>query len=204
MIEIKIGDVFERLTVVSKEIIKKGRPHYRCHCSCGKNIFVYKYSLSGGQKSCGCWISDHSSTITHGMCGTKVYLAWKSMRRRCNNPNEKSWPDYGGRGIKVCKRWDKFANFFADMGDLPAPGYTIERIDVNGNYQPSNCKWIKKADQCKNMRKNVFLTIDGQTKIVADWARETGVNVHTLWTRLYTGWSPKDAISPKKKKGRYG
>lgn len=118
------------------------------------------------------------------------------MKERCYNPNNKSYADYGGRGIVVCDRWlERIENFVEDMGDRP-PGMTLDRIDPNGNYEPSNCRWLSKADQARNTRRNVFLTIDGQKLTVSQWAERTGTNRRTIEARLRRGLTAEAAIAP--------
>lgn len=96
------------------------------------------------------------SRITHGMTGTKTHQTWNAMRHRCRNPNGQDWKDYGGRGITICERWDSFENFLADMGIRPE-GRTIDRINVDGNYEPANCRWATRKEQANNTRKMVEL-----------------------------------------------
>jgi hypothetical protein len=117
------------------------------------------------------------------------YSAWASMRKRCNNPKTKNYKHYGGRGIRICERWDSFANFIADMGPPPA-GTSLDRIDVNGNYEPSNCRWATWEQQHNNRRNNRLITIAGRTQGVTKWARELGVSRSVLLKRLALGWLP--------------
>src|SRR5213082_3577695 len=102
------------------------------------------------------------SPQSHGMTGTKTYNAWNGMLSRCTNSRNLRWKDYGGRGIKVCKRWRKFRNFLADMGEAPK-GLSLERKNNDGDYKPSNCKWATPKEQMNNTRLNHWLTLDGVT-----------------------------------------
>lgn len=145
-----------------------------------------------------CECGKHNPRIkTHGRTGTPEHIIWKHIRQRCLNPRDKSFPDYGGRGIKVCDRWlASFENFFADMGERPSPQHTIEREDNNGNYCPENCIWaIDRFIQNNNTRKNVFLTHKDQTMTVAQWARHINIPIDTLWKRIQRGWSTEDALT---------
>ena len=112
---------------------------------------------------------------THGMSNRSEYWIWKSMRSRCNNVKTENYKNYGGRGIKVCKRWDSFENFYKDMGPRPSSEYSIERLDNDGNYEPSNCKWGTREEQQNNMRSNVLITYQDKTQTLAQWCRELKV-----------------------------
>lgn len=118
------------------------------------------------------------------------------MKQRCNNPRNSHYADYGGRGIKICERWDQFVNFLEDMGE-PSPGMSLDRIDVNKGYSPENCRWATIQEQNSNMRRNRLITYQGKTQTVAAWAREAGVDKRTLKSRLDSGWSTEDALTIK-------
>lgn len=126
-----------------------------------------------------------------------TYTCWLLMRQRCNNPNCRAYPDYGGRGIKVCKRWNSFENFLEDMGTSPK-GLTIERKDNDGDYTPDNCIWITQADNNKNKRPRKtsrYLTIEGRTQRVVDWANEMKLSRGLISRRIDAlGWSEKEAV----------
>lgn len=106
------------------------------------------------------------------------------MRQRCLNPLDGAFKHYGGRGISICDRWGVFENFLADMGPLPAAGYEIDRIDVNGNYEPGNCRWATHKVQANNKRTSLFFTHDGRTQTLSQWANEAGLKMHTLYRRV--------------------
>lgn len=129
----------------------------------------------------------------HGGKGTPTYKIWKSMRQRCNVPSASAYHKYGGRGIKVCERWDWYPNFLADMGERP-DGYSIERVDNDGPYSPENCKWIPIEEQAANKRNTRRITIDGVTKHLAEWTRLSPVTEHAIRVRIRRGWSPHDAV----------
>jgi hypothetical protein len=131
------------------------RVMWLCQCDCGNEITLSSNPLQrGNTKSCGCLKPESIGNAhrTHGMRNTPEYDVWAGMRQRCTNPNHVGYANYGGRGITVCKRWDIFENFIADMGQRPNSNYTIDRIDNNGNYEPGNCQWLKSGDQQKNKR----------------------------------------------------
>jgi hypothetical protein len=151
-----IGEKFGRLTVLSLSHTSKGYRHYLCKCECGASHTVQGTSLrSGNTKSCGCLARDNgrrqgSLAKTHGMSGSRVYGVYKAMLARCSNPGVASFQYYGAKGVKVCLRWtDSFENFYADMGPCPE-GFSIDRIDSNGNYEPSNCRWVTNQMQSQN------------------------------------------------------
>jgi len=179
------GKRFGRLVV--KEFVgrnKKYQSIYLCLCDCGNMREVKGFRLKNGEtKSCGCLHKEVTSTINykHGNCKkekrTSEYQVWNQMIQRCHNINNKRFPHYGGRGIKVCDRWRySFENFLEDMGKKPGKEYSIDRTDNNGNYEPGNCRWATQKEQCKNTRKNVWLECDGIKMIKVDWQRELGVS----------------------------
>lgn len=143
----------------------------------------------------------------HGMTNTPTHRIWRSMKCRCLNHKHKDYPYYGGRGITVCTKWiESFTVFHTYMGDRP-DGMTIDRINNNGNYEPGNCKWSTRKSQRHNQRvhKNArFITSDGQTKTVTEWARDVGLLRPTLAKRLDKyGWSIRRALNTPCREGVY-
>jgi len=128
----------------------------------------------------------------HGMTRCPSWRSWAAMLYRCQDPNNGY---YGGRGIAVCDRWrESFENFYADMGDKPE-GLSLDRIDNDGNYEPGNCRWATRTEQCNNQRSNRMLVLDGRSQTLAEWSKELGVNVSAIRRRLIRGWSIKDALT---------
>lgn len=190
---------YGRLTVIRPMEYRshKGSIVWECKCACGNMCYVDSGNLiSGNTQSCGCYRLERLKTkITkHGMKNKRVYDIWVLMRDRCNNPNSKSYVHYGGRGIKVCDEWNDFITFYNDMGE-PRITDTIERINVNGNYEKSNCIWIPKNKQGRNRTVNKILSYNGVSKCLAEWSDITGINYYTLHKRLRCGWSIQDTLS---------
>lgn len=173
------GQVFGRLTVTEYA----GDRKWRCTCSCGNTVDVARQSLIKGRStSCGCYRREHTiaKSTTHGKTKSRIHYTWKNMLQRCQNPRNNSYPDYGGRGIKVCARWQEFENFYTDMGDVP-DGMSLDRIDVDGDYEPDNCRWASPKVQARNKRNSI--RVDGiELKYLAE---ELGINYSTLHARLW-------------------
>ncbi len=148
------GKRFGRLKVIERAKSQCGRACWKCQCDCGNiKIIIGKSLRNGNTKSCGCLMKEanREKMTTHGMRGNPLYAVWRAMRQRCNNTNDKAYKNYGGRGIMVCHRWQKFENFFEDMGVCPT-GFTLERIDNDKGYQKNNCKWATRLEQARNKR----------------------------------------------------
>ncbi|MCK4522106.1 MAG: hypothetical protein KAU20_06015 [Nanoarchaeota archaeon] len=182
---IEIGTRFERLTVVSKEGRDKwGNYLYSCKCDCGNIRTITGFSLdSGNTKSCGCLKIDRMTT--HDSSFTREYRSYTALKSRCLNPDDEKYSHYGGRGIKVCRRWRKdFLNFYKDMGRRPA-GLSIDRIDNNKGYSKRNCRWATPQIQARNRRDNKMIEYGKQTCCLAEWSEKLEINYTTLWARIY-------------------
>lgn len=189
VIENLTGMIFGLLTAISYI----GDFKWLCQCSCPKgNTKEVKadHLKEGKVKSCGCLRLPKDTK-----CKTQEYKIWKEMRQRCYNPNRPQYKDYGGRGIRVCERWNDYDNFISDMGPRPGPEYSIDRIDVNEDYTPENCRWATKTEQNNNKRNNRLLTYDEKTQTLAEWSKETGIVTDTIDTRLRSGWDIEKALT---------
>lgn len=171
-----------------------------CLCTaCGSKVQKIRKSDLKRGKSLMCVSCSRTAKqgTTRDKKTSEVYNTWQSMIQRCHNPSNKDYKNYGARGIEVCKAWrDSFEAFYMQMGPKPTPDHTIERIDYEGDYEPSNCTWIPRAEQPLNTRSNVRLTIDGETKLVTEWARDERcpVDHFAIYKRLKRGWSAEDAV----------
>jgi len=129
------------------------------------------------------------------MAGSSEYTSWSQMKDRCYNKNDHAFYRYGGRGITVCDRWrNSFINFFSDMGPRPSPNHSIDRIDNNGNYEPSNCRWATIKEQNRNRRDNSLITVNGVTKCLVAWVEELGICRTTIQRRMQNGMNGEEAV----------
>lgn len=173
--------------------------YFVCRCECGTERPVYAGNLNNGlSASCGCTIgpAGRRRLTKHGLADSKPHMVWCSMKARCHNPSNKSYVNYGARGIVVCEAWHSFENFWADMGATYAPGLTLERVDNEKGYGPDNCKWIPKAEQSRNTRSNVYIETSKGRMIVADAARAFGISASALRSRLLKGWTGARLFKP--------
>lgn len=152
--EIPVGKRFNRLTVLGRDYATKGRVKWICVCDCGSEYSAAACDIKRGHtQSCGC-ANQESRVVNntrHGYNRTATYVVWSNMHARCSNPNRKEYKNYGGRGISVCERWNEFQNFLDDMGEKP-PRLSIDRINNDGNYEPTNCRWATASQQRQNQR----------------------------------------------------
>lgn len=201
------GARFGRLLVLGRDHGArhgKGIPaRWHCRCDCGSTKSVSGADLRRGDiRSCGCLARE--LTLKRGFHEQGVrrrqwYRCWLGLRSRCNDPGSKDFPNYGGRGIRVCARWDDPFAFYADMGDPPS-GASIDRIDNDGPYSPENCRWASVKQQARNRRTSTYLTLGGRTMTVAEWAAEIGVTPTALHKRASKGWGDAQVLlTPFKK-----
>lgn len=198
------GRKFSRLAVIGFAGKSNGRTDWYCKCDCGNIVKVIAKNLKNGRTtSCGCLRDERvsESHLTHGHSSgggfSLTYRTWGNMLQRCLNKNNPAYHNYGGRGIKICNRWLRFENFLEDMGERQK-GMTIERIDNNGNYEPGNCRWATRKEQCNNKRNNHFLTFNGKTKTVVQWSEIYNIKSHTISKRIKYGWTVEKSLNKKK------
>lgn len=184
------GQRFGRMTVVYELVERVHQKRaYLCQCECGEATVKTSAALFKGIVSCGCYARENASIAhkTHGYSNdrkSRVYRIWINMRVRCSKPNAPDYARYGGRGIQVCARWQSFENFLADMGLPPSAIHTLDRKNVNGNYELDNCKWSTQTEQQRNRRNNVVLSYGGLTLILTEWAEATGIQAGTIGRRI--------------------
>lgn len=205
-----IGNKYGKLTVVSVEKINN-KTCLKCKCDCGNEIIRETYLIATNQvKSCGCLKSEiikkynssgkHSrSRLKDGRSLHPLYGTWFQMISRCENPNQTHYDRYGGRGIKVCDEWHDFWQFVKwsdSVGGRPK-GFTLDRINNDGNYEPSNCRWASERTQKTNKSTNVFIEHNGTRKTIVEWSEDLNIHTHTLQERIKSGWPIERALFEK-------
>jgi hypothetical protein len=193
------GKKFHSLTAI--EPVGKnasGTVIWKCACDCGVEIETAGGNLRAGRvTSCGCLLRKQraKNATTHGRTGTKEHKAWTSVIQRCQNQKNPGYSGYGGRGIEVCDRWkNSFENFLTDMGEAPSKALSIDRIDNDKDYEPSNCKWSTRLEQQSNLRSNIYFAHDGLKLHLSEWARRLSISIKTVGTRRARGWSIEEAL----------
>lgn len=184
----KAGEKSGRLTLV--RFFERLPTGYRwlAKCDCGNETVLRLGEFRNGKtKSCGCWFRETRATAhrTHGGCGTPEYRIWNHLTQRCNNPSDKTFVHYGARGIRVCKRWGRFETFLADMGQRPSPKHSIDRINNDGDYTPSNCRWATRVQQQQNTSRNVYVLVHGDKLVLAEAERRLGICRGGMYTRFF-------------------
>ena len=197
-----IGQRFGRLVVLAQAASERRFGHrvaWLCQCDCGRMKAIVGLNLTQGKsQSCGCLKSEIISRTqsTHHMTDTPTYRIWCAMKTRCLNTRAKTWPFYGGRGIRICEAWnDSFEAFFADMGPRPSANHSLDRIDNSGNYERSNCRWANHREQMNNTRANRSLTLSGRIQTLAQWARTLGLAPSAIRGRLQRGWTIEQTLT---------
>ncbi len=182
----KFGKLF---VLEESEKDKHGNTRWKCKCDCGNEVIITStYLRNGDTKSCGCFHKERAkkANTKHGYwtkdkISIPIYHVWANMLQRCYNSNDPAYKNYGGRGIKVCRKWWKFKNFYKDMKDTYKQGLTLERKDNNGNYKPSNCKWATRQEQSRNSRAKGCYWNDELKK----WESYIGINYKQIYLGLY-------------------
>ena len=194
---LKIGEVFGRLTVTGGPIRKGRYLHVPVLCSCGAVALPEQNNLRRGKiSSCGCLNRElvGARSKTHGLRSNSVYPVWNAMKQRCQNPRDKGYENYGGRGIDVCEKWQTFEGFIEDMGLPPFKGAMLDRRDNDKGYNKDNCRWSTRKEQNSNTRKNVLYLYNGQQLSLRAIAEQAKINLNTLTNRVYKyGMSAQEA-----------
>ena len=201
------GKTFGRWSVVKRaENSPQGQAMWLCRCECGNERAMLSILLRRGiSRSCGCLHRDDlvKRNTVHGgsVIGNRKaeYNIWSGVIKRCTNPKCRAWKNYGGRGITICDRWrHSFANFLADVGERPSIKHSLDRYpDQNGNYEPGNVRWATAKEQCRNKRNNRLITLNGETRCVAEWADVLGLKASVISNRLHFGATPEQALRPQ-------
>lgn len=201
---INSGEKFGNLVALNIENLN-GKTYWLCQCDCGKKVRVASGKLRGGYtKRCEeCrkqLLKDSPHRLKHGKSRrsepyAKEYHIWGTLKGRIKNPNHHKYHSHGGKGLTLDPRWEDFENFLADMGEKPYPGASIERLDNEVGYWPSNCVWANRFQQGNNRHDNRIITANGETQCSAWWARETGLKRKTIEQRINQGWSHEGAVN---------
>lgn len=196
---------FNRLTVLEFIGYEGKRKLWKCRCDCGNIVNVVTFRLTTNKiKSCGCLRNEKliERSTKHNMRYSRIYNTWRSMRSRCSNPKNPAYKNYGGRNIKVCDEWqNSFKAFYEwSLKNGYKDDLTIDRINNDGNYEPSNCRWVDRKIQNNNTRHNRLITYQDKTMNISQWAEYVGLTYSCLKTRLYNGWSIEKALTTPIKK----
>lgn len=202
------GMRFGKLTVIERAenilVGKQSKTAWRCKCDCGnETVVITQYLKKGDTKSCGCIQREATPNKRHGFSKTRLYGIWSGIIGRCCNSKNHAYRNYGGRGIRICDEWRN--DFLAFYKWAYANGYreglTIERKDVNGNYEPSNCIWATMQEQANNTRRNKILTLNGESHTVAEWGRITNLGAQVIRNRLRDGFTVEETLTLPKMMG---
>ena len=198
-----IGEKNDRLTIV--EYVgtdEKKQRLWKCRCDCGNYVIKSTNSLhmQGKRHSCGCIRREHPNNTRHGMCYTRINSIYRKMKQRCFWKDDPRYKDYGGRGITITSEWlgrNGFLNFYKwAMENGYSDELSIDRINVNGNYEPSNCRWITMKEQSRNTRKTIWITYNGETRMLKEWSEYLNIPYERLRQRLFKlGWDVERAFN---------
>lgn len=184
------GKRYGMLTVI--EYDGNGRWTVKCDCGNIKHMLTRNFKY-GQNRGCGC--NQGKSAITHGKCYERIYQIWEAMKGRCQNSNNSAFYNYGARGIVVCEEWQDFEKFYKwAIENGYSEELTLDRIDSNGNYEPSNCRWSSRKEQANNTRRNKYIEFNGERLTVAEWADKLGISYDTLRWRL-RNWNIEKALT---------
>lgn len=195
------GTRYGKLTIISPTNKRSGgNIIYKCICDCGKECYVSSGNLGKSTNSCGCLVEVNK--IKHNKSQTKLYDVWINMKQRCNNPKNPRYKNYGGRGIKICDEWNDFNNFYTwanqngydEALNINKKQCTLDRIDVNGDYEPSNCRWISNKEQQNNKTDTVFYEYNGERHTISEWADLYNLPLGNLKSRISKGWDIKKIL----------
>lgn len=202
-----VGEKYGRMLVISKARSLDGNARWNCRCDCGTEKVVYGQDLRRGKVvSCGCHKAEMASKrATHRMSGHPAHNSWKSAKARCEVPTTEGYEQYGGRGIKVCDRWQSFENFWIDMGPTWRPNRSLDRHpNQDGNYEPGNCRWATASQQGRNRRTNHTIQTPSGPMMIVEAAEKYGLDPRTIAARIRYGWTdPNELVKPPMKKTEY-
>lgn len=201
----EIGNRYGSLLVIDRAKNHGTRAAWVCKCDCGNTTIVAGKTLrSGLTRSCG-HTRHEGKTITHGMTHTELYRRWHDMKDRCLNSKREEWDKYGGRGITFCEEWNAFEPFMEwALSNGYEQGLSLDRVDVNGNYCPENCRWIPKERQARNTSKTVYVVFDGKQVPLRDVCERSKADFRRTYWRIRKGWNLKDALEkPARKKASH-
>lgn len=195
-----IGKRVGALTVVSFAELRNCRSYWNVVCDCGETKVVRLDALKSNSTCDKCKAEKQRlRMLGHGETKSSLYQRWRGIKSRCNNPNSNGYDGYGGRGITMYPEWynsyEKFKDYVSKLDDYGVEGYTIDRIDVNGNYEPGNIRWVDWNTQANNKRVNHPMTLNGKTLNAKQWSNELGIKYSTLMNRIKMGWSDVDVLT---------
>lgn len=194
------GKKYNKLTAIKYCYSKNGKRYWECYCDCGNIVYVLGTQLKSGKiKSCGCIKYGNKFNCKHNKKGTRIYTVWNGIKQRCYNKNSKSYKNYGGQGVSMCDEWkNDFMSFYNwAMTNGYRDDLTIDRIDVNGNYEPNNCRWVNMKTQQNNRKNNDYIEYKGEKHTLQEWTKILSINISqpVLWQRIHKyNWSIEKAF----------